>query len=732
MKGDYLVAEVMQRELLECAPHTPVATAAARMRAAGCGSILIVENDLPCGIWTASDALSGTFNSVADLQQPVRALMSAPVRQISPEATLGEAAQRFQREGIRHLLVVDENGQRCGMVTQTDVVRHQAAASCLTARDVASVARRRPVIVTADRPLAEVRAELRQQGIDALVVCDDERMGIITGSDIVGALADAQLDIAAGAIAHFPLLTIRQDEPLFAARRIFARQGIRHLGVTDAHGSLVSLLAFSDILDVIESDYVRDLLAEIEWQAQQVKEGQRQLVHQTGLTEAILNALPIGVQVRNAIGEYLIVNEQAAEFLGRPAADLLGQRDEASAPATDGGEWPDDAARLASEHHPFVREQVLPDGRILLAHQHQVEVDGAALLIDAAMDVTDWKRADALMVSEHRILELIAVGEPLSVILSEICQQTERHMPGASCAIELLDGDGVTFRDAVAPSLSDEFRSQRIGLAVGPTAEAAGAAVYLGHPVRVDDIASSPLWAGRHACAAQNGMQACWSTPLFSAGRRALGAFSLYFHAPRPELPHEQTVVTHAARLATVAIEHYRHLSELRRLATTDPLTNLNTRAHFLAQAEAELARTVRFERALAVLMIDLDHFKRVNDSNGHAVGDEALRLFARVFADETRSVDLLGRIGGEEFAAVLPETGEEGAQEAAERIRRAVEAVRCVGAGHAPIAFTVSIGIAIHHAGDSIDTLLARADRALYRAKDAGRNRCALASVDD
>jgi diguanylate cyclase (GGDEF)-like protein len=730
MNINHPVAEVMHRELLECSRETPVGIAAARMRAAACGSILVVDSEVPCGIWTASDALVGDFDSPADLTRPVAEVMSSPVAMIASTATIGEAARRFHQEGIHHLLVVDGDGRRCGMISQTDVVRHQGASFYLKSRDVGSVARRAPVVVDAELPLAGIRAEMRRHQVDALAVFDRERFGIVTGSDVVGALADGKLDVVAGAIAHFPLLCIARDDTLFAARRLFTGKGIRHLGVTDDKGNLVSLLSFSDILDIIESDYVRDLLAEIELQAEQVQSSRSEAVRQAGLTEAILSALPIGVEVRNESGEYLFVNQKAAHFLDRPVADLVGRRAADVFPEL-APRLAEDEARLRASRTTLVREESLPDGRIVLAHQRRVEVDAESLLIHTAMDVTDWKRADALMVSDHHILELIASGEELPALLEVICQRTETHLPGGLCAIHLLDADGVHLRDGAAPSLPAEFRRLSDGQSIGATAASTGTAVHRGEQVFVDDIAKSPLWADQQALAESFGLRACWATPLFSAGRRPLGAFAVYFREPqRPEF-HDLTVIAHATRLTAVAIERWRQISELRRLATTDSLTGVNARANFLALADAELRRAQRFERELAVLMVDLDNFKRINDAYGHAAGDETLRTFARVFREETRTVDLLGRIGGEEFAALLPETGAAGAAEAAERLRLAVERARCALVGAEPVAFTISIGVAVRCAGDSVDSLLARADRSLYRAKHDGRNRVDVAGPD-
>ncbi len=167
---------------------------------------------------------------------------------------------------------------------------------------------------------------------------------------------------------------------------------------------------------------------------------------------------------------------------------------------------------------------------------------------------------------------------------------------------------------------------------------------------------------------------------------------------------------------------------ELRRLATTDVLTGLPNRRYFLERLEQELARHHRFGRSASLLMIDIDHFKQVNDHYGHAVGDEALRHFARIARKKLRTIDVLGRLGGEEFAALLPNTDPEGARILAERLRQTVAAQPCL-VGTTTVPFTVSIGVASFRDDDSKGELvLARADAALYRAKEQGRNKVQLA----
>lgn len=164
--------------------------------------------------------------------------------------------------------------------------------------------------------------------------------------------------------------------------------------------------------------------------------------------------------------------------------------------------------------------------------------------------------------------------------------------------------------------------------------------------------------------------------------------------------------------------------AELRSLSSTDPLTGTNNRRRFLDLLGEEVERSSRYGRPLSILMIDLDHFKDVNDTRGHAAGDEALRsVTGAVARSGLRAVDFLGRLGGEEFAVALPETRCSEAMVVAERIRRVVEDT-VIPSDEIGFRVTVSIGVTEHDPGEPQDLLLRRADEALYEAKRSGRNR--------
>jgi diguanylate cyclase (GGDEF)-like protein len=168
---------------------------------------------------------------------------------------------------------------------------------------------------------------------------------------------------------------------------------------------------------------------------------------------------------------------------------------------------------------------------------------------------------------------------------------------------------------------------------------------------------------------------------------------------------------------------------ELRLLAATDVLTGLANRRDFMFRAEAEMLRTRRYNFPLCVMMMDIDHFKKVNDTWGHAAGDEVIRQVAAIARDICRSVDIVGRIGGEEFAVLLPQTSINGALIVAERLREMVAGRSVAISRGQSINVSISVGVAETAAErDELAPLLGRADAALYEAKQRGRNRVCVA----
>jgi two-component system cell cycle response regulator len=226
----------------------------------------------------------------------------------------------------------------------------------------------------------------------------------------------------------------------------------------------------------------------------------------------------------------------------------------------------------------------------------------------------------------------------------------------------------------------------------------------------------------------------------FTLDRAQAGVFFLRRTGDEPPLTAEDVEFADTVIRAAVATIQRAQVIETTRadnarleaLAHTDPLTQVLNRRALTLRLTAELDRARRYNSVLTLLMVDLDHFKRVNDTYGHLTGDDALREVAALLQHAVRSVDVVARYGGEEFVVVLPETAEGGATAFAERIRERIEAqlftvIAGPGTGiGAALRLTASIGVATFPSPrvDSAEDLFVQADAALYRAKAEGRNR--------
>jgi diguanylate cyclase (GGDEF)-like protein len=187
-------------------------------------------------------------------------------------------------------------------------------------------------------------------------------------------------------------------------------------------------------------------------------------------------------------------------------------------------------------------------------------------------------------------------------------------------------------------------------------------------------------------------------------------------------------VETHL-RLRRLRAELREKNAMLERLSTTDALTGLRNRRYLEEVLRLEVLRAARYRTPLAALMLDVDHFKRVNDTHGHPVGDEVLRRVAAVLAGVMRATDVAGRWGGEEFLAVFLHNDLDGAAIVAERLRADIESLTLEATDGRSFAVTASFGIAALAPGEAAESLLERTDAALYAAKSAGRNRVARAA---
>lgn len=212
---------------------------------------------------------------------------------------------------------------------------------------------------------------------------------------------------------------------------------------------------------------------------------------------------------------------------------------------------------------------------------------------------------------------------------------------------------------------------------------------------------------------------------LFSLGLTAVGIFYVTLMLMVGLRVHASTTETLVLRQRNDEL-----IRELEQQVRRDGLTGLSNCGHFVATGRVELERAARYRHPLALLMLDIDHFKKINDTHGHLAGDEVLKAVSRVCEEMVRTNDCLARLGGEEFAVLMPQTALDQASVAAERLCAAVARLRC-DLQDGVVTTTVSIGVAIAERGDeSLSSLMRRSDLVMYKAKSKGRN-CVVVAPD-
>lgn len=260
-----------------------------------------------------------------------------------------------------------------------------------------------------------------------------------------------------------------------------------------------------------------------------------------------------------------------------------------------------------------------------------------------------------------------------------------------------------------------------------------------GEPLVLDDVTQLPVY-GDVPTVQSLGVRAYAGIPLRTEDDEVLGSFCAVDFEPRQWTERDVEVLTELAHSAMRELRLRKALQDaetlnqqlqaqvqqvdalnraLSELATTDVLTGLSNRRAFDHHLKLELGIVDRRDTPLSLLVLDVDHFKHINDTHGHETGDKVLQAIAQVLAGCARAIDMIARVGGEEFAVILPNTDAGGALEVAQRMHIAVAQAHC--AGH---QMTISVGSATLQSHEDATSLFSRADAALYAAKAAGRNR--------
>lgn len=340
-------------------------------------------------------------------------------------------------------------------------------------------------------------------------------------------------------------------------------------------------------------------------------------------------------------------------------------------------------------------------------------------------DITASRQSDLLHVGQGEVLELIACGAELDEILSRLVLLIEGQSDGIIGSILLLDEQGTHLAHCVAPNLPSTYTEKLIGVSIGERTGSCGTAIARRQRVIVTDIANDDLWVNYRELALEHGLLACWSTPIVATTGSVRGAFAMYYRQCHQPSDAELRLADIATRIADLAIERRETEAQIRHMAHHDALTGLPNRSLLQDRVNQAIAQTDRMgsNNQVALLFVDLDHFKHVNDTLGHAVGDQLLQMVAERLQLCLRKGDSLARLGGDEFVITLPAINQtESAALVAQKVLDALEKPFLVDLNSLHISG--SIGIAVFPAdGRDAETLMRAADIAMYHAKEKGRS---------
>ncbi|UVA77649.1 sensor domain-containing phosphodiesterase [Pandoraea commovens] len=455
--------------------------------------------------------------------------------------------------------------------------------------------------------------------------------------------------------------------------------------------------------------------------------------------DARLHLLSLGVDetdnavlITDAQSRVCYVNAGFTRMLGYAASEVVGQ----SVHASSGDNSPMDefaSGAAAVEVKQAISGCLVParDGRschcevLVRTAQRQplwVSVvtnpilDAQSKLVNAVVLFTDITQSKIQEVLQHKALAAMVRDAPLVEVLTLVCRELEQIAPEVMASVVRVDAEG-KLRPQAGPSLPAQYHQTIDGIAIGPNVGTCGTAAFLARPVTVTDIANDPRWADYREMATEYGLAASWAMPIIANDGRVLGVLAFYYRTARgPDALHERLVDV-CVHLCKLAFERDESRTRIRQLAFSDSLTGLPNRSMLGVLAAQAIASAAELNTRMAVIFIDLDRFKQVNDSLGHQAGDALLRTIAQRLRRSLRGADIVARLSGDEFVAVLTECDPERLDIAIERMRTAlaapcqVDGVTLVPSG--------SFGISLYpNHGREFDILLQRADMAMYQAK--------------
>jgi diguanylate cyclase (GGDEF)-like protein len=432
----------------------------------------------------------------------------------------------------------------------------------------------------------------------------------------------------------------------------------------------------------------------------------------------------LAAAIASGIAAFVVVRQVFARRLSR-VAELLEQRTaERSAtelPIEEAASDDEELTKVTIAINRLLRSVSAEPGSRIGSGEHQThrEMAISADLERVTKELEQRLRERAMLFD---VLRESTTSQNLDSVLEMLARRLGEVLRFREVAV-LLKDEGEAFR--IRAAWGFKAPDAVIGRVLEPGEGLTGEAMKSGKPVLVKDVNAAPDYLAFWGEVARTG--SFMSVPI-RAGGEIIGMLALTRPPTEPLTDTESKLVSAIADQAALAIQNARLFARLEDLSTHDELTGLPNRRYFKDRLARELAESRRYGHPLSVMVIDVDHFKKLNDREGHVAGDEALVAVARTLRATLREVDMVARYGGEEFVVILARTSEPDAVKVGEKLREAVTTIRTDATAGQPLGhLSVSIGVAQLAEGEDALSLVQRADRAVYVSKKEGRNRVSL-----
>jgi len=670
------LVDIATRHVLQLHREEPLSRAIAIMEESAISSIVVTTEDgPPCGIITEQNILAAMQQDLST-DMAVAEVMSAPIITVPMDMDSREAYLLCLREEIRHLVLVDDTGRVAGVISETDFRRHLNLTALAGRRHAASVMSRAVLSLPPETPLTHALELMKQGQEDCLIVVDDHHRpaGIITERDVVRLFRrDAGVrHLPLREVMSSPVITTALSMPLNAVAKSMLEANLRHIVVVDDNGALAGMISEHDLTQVMAFGLV-------DHQAQTDRIFLRTL----------LDSVPDLIWMKDPNGVFLACNAHFEQLLDASEKEILGRTDFDFVPHELAEFFRQKDIEAMNAGGPVRNEELITLRRTgYRGHFDTIKTpvrDRSGRLIGVlgvARNITERKEM------EHALEESTA-------LLNAVVDSTNNLI----WSVNVDDFSVLTFNKGLQDFIKRSFN------------------VTLRQGMQLDEVLPTQELVER------------WSRFY----KRALneGSYSTEYTSERGNAVLHMTFnplyrngkVFGISTFAEDITERKRSEEQIEYLAYHDTLTDLPNRA--LAEQRFELSKSYadRNQARLALLLLDIDNFKSINDALGHRVGDRLLKTIAERLRNCVRSADTVCRLGGDDFLVMLGDLDElENVATFANKLIQVLpEPVEIEG--HS-LSVTASIGIAIYpDNADSMEELMRMADSALFVVKDAGRN---------